>query len=407
MTSGSRVRSAPNEPRTAPARGARSTPGAIAAIGDGGDYSIALTGASFVPLLQPINPRANSRIPGSVLIYPVHRSGDSWVTVLNVTNTSILPDGPTTLGGSTNVHFEYVNVQPDPTGDVNPLAKFLPLGCTIFDRVEFLTPADTLSVLTTCHNAFRGDGQEGYVVVSAENPALPMGGAWRHNYLIGSEIVMSALGVTYMVNAIPLRGRGIVREIVEIQDDGDAGIGGGGAGGGMIEIGHHADLRTGSFPYTLQFDGIKYDPLPDVLMSDFIGAAKSQLALINFTGGPNIENTVFFEVYNDNELPLSATLRFRCWFDQPLECVNPLFSEANLASFPNDLDELDITCDGVGDLETGWFTVRSTGTWLSGGQLFDPDGAIHGAITAGHASVRGGHILWEEGVQFNGAFRTP
>ena len=144
---------------------------------------------------------------------------------------------------------------------------------------------------------------------------------------------------------------------------------------------------------------------PDVATSSAL--ANSQLALINFTGGPFIENTLFFEVYNDNELPLSATLRFRCWFDQPLSQVSPLFTEANLANFPNDLEELDLNCDGVGELETGWFTVRSTGTWFSGGQQQSPDGAILGSITAGDQSLRGGRLLFERGAQPNGAFRTP
>ncbi|MCA8941427.1 MAG: hypothetical protein KDB80_02605 [Planctomycetes bacterium] len=323
---------------------------------------------------------ADGRKPGSVLIFPVHRSGGSWITILNVSNTSTQPDTPISFGGSTNAHFEYVNVQPNPNAAVNPLDKFMPVGCTIFDRVEFLTPADHISVLTTCHNAFGGNGQEGYVVVSAEDPALAMGNAWSHNYLIGSEIVMSALGVTYMVNALPVK----------------------------AIPGDHAPTTMGGFPFYLAFDNAKYEALPDSVMSDFIGVGNSQLALINLTGGPAIENTLFFEVYNDNELPLSATLRFRCWFDCPLSDVNPLFSEANLDNFPNDPQELDIDCDGTGDLETGWFRIRSTGTWFSGGQNHSPDGVVVGSITAGHASVRGGHLLWESNeTQTNGTFRLP
>ncbi len=331
---------------------------------------------------------ADGRKTGSVLFYPVHRSGtfganpDNWFTIVSVTNTATQPDGPQTLGGSTNVHFEYVNVQPNPGGATNPLDKFLPLGCTIFDRIEFLTPADTLSVLTTCHNAAAAPGQEGYVVVSAENPALSPGNAWEHDYLMGSSMVLSASGVSYIVNAIPFEG---------------------------IAPGHHGSLTNGSFPYTLCFDGTSgnYEKAPNTLMTDFVAAANSQLALINLTGGPFIENRLYFAVYNDNEQPLSATVNFRCWFDQPLSCVNPLFAEDWLAALPNDPDELDITCDGVGDIETGWMSIQSTGTFFSGGQPFDGDGVIIGSITAGNASVRGGHLLWERGSQDNGKWRTP
>ncbi|MCA8941253.1 MAG: hypothetical protein KDB80_01730 [Planctomycetes bacterium] len=323
---------------------------------------------------------ADGRKPGSVLIFPVHRSGGVWFTILNVSNTSTAPSTPISFGGGTNAHFEYVNVQANPNAAVNPLDKFMPVGCTIFDRVEYLTPADHISVLTTCHNAFGGPGQEGYVVVSAEDPSLAMGNAWSHNYLIGSEIVMSGLGVTYMLNAFPI----------------------------AANAGEHTPTVAGGAPFHLAFDGGNYEQLPDYLMTDFIGAANSQLALINLTGGPGIENTLFFEVYNDNELPLSATLRFRCWFDCPLSSVSPLFTEANLDNFPNDPQELDIDCDGTGDLETGWFRVRSTGTWFAGGQQHSNDGAILGSITAGHASVRGGHLLWEsDALQGNGTFRLP
>ncbi|MCA8941334.1 MAG: hypothetical protein KDB80_02135 [Planctomycetes bacterium] len=323
---------------------------------------------------------ADGRKPGSALFFPVHRSGGAWFTVLNVSNTATDPATPTSFGGGTNAHFEYVNVQPNPNAAINPLDKFMPVGCTIFDRVEYLTPADQISVLTTCHNAFGGSGQEGYVVVSAEDPGRPMGGSWSHNFLIGSEIVMSAGGVTYMINAIAV---------------------------GTFHL-PTVPINASPLPGHLQFDDVFYNKLPDYLMSDFIGVANSQLALINLTGGPNIENTVFFEVYNDNELPLSATLRFRCWFDCPLSSVSPLFTEANLANFPNDPQELDIDCDGAGDLETGWFRIRSTGTWYPGGQQHSADGVILGSITAGHGSVRGGHLLWEsEAQQDNGTFRLP
>ncbi|MCA8941252.1 MAG: hypothetical protein KDB80_01725 [Planctomycetes bacterium] len=235
-------------------------------------------------------------------------------------------------------------------------------------------------MLTSCHNAFAGNGQDGYVVVSAEDPSLAMGNAWSHSYLIGSEIVMSGLGVTYMVNAYSV----------------------------TTDRPEHQPTTNGQPPFHLDFNGGDYKLLPDYLMSDFVGVANSQLALINFTGGANIENTLHFEVYNDNELPLSATLRFRCWFDCPLSSVSPLFTEANLDNFPNDPQELDLTCDGQGDVETGWFLIRSSGTWFPGGQSHSPDGAIIGSITAGHASVRGGHLLWESDTrQINAAFRLP
>ena len=317
---------------------------------------------------------ADGRNPGSVLIYPVHRSGgnlNAWFTILCVTNTNTMPQTPVTLGGGTNVHFEYVNITPGTT-------PFLPAACTIFDRIEYLTPADTLCVLTSCHNAFGGMGQEGYVVVTAEDPAQSPGWAWDHDFLIGSEMLLSASGVAYMINAIPFNA-----------------------------IAANPALPGGP----LQFDGVNYEGISDVLMTDFVAATNSQLALINMTGGPMVENQVYLSVWNDNERALSATFRFRCWIDLPLATISPLFSNAFLSALPNDPTELDITCNGIGDLETGWMTIDSQGVFYSNGQPFAPglgDGALLGSITAGPASVQGGHLLWEHPrKQLNGAFRTP
>ena len=56
----------------------------------------------------------------------------------------------------------------------------------------------------------------------------------------------------------------------------------------------------------------------------------------------------------DMEVPLSATLVFNCWFDQPLTAVSPAFEESFLQLLPNDPRELDIDCDNVGDIDPGW-----------------------------------------------------
>ncbi|MCA8941426.1 MAG: hypothetical protein KDB80_02600, partial [Planctomycetes bacterium] len=267
---------------------------------------------------------ADGRKPGSVLVYPVHRSGISMFTILCVTNTNTQPATPTSFGGSINLHFEYVNVTP------NAADAFKPLGCTIFDRIEFLTPADTLCVLTSCHNASAPGGQEGYVVVSAERPD-EFRQKVSHDFLIGSEMVVNGAGAVYGINAIPFESR---------------------TGG---NIGAPADGM-------IKLDGADYEEAPDVLMIDsYLAVAGSQLALLNLGGTHRDCNDVYFSVWNDNERALSATLRFNCWFDQPLTAVSPLFAESFLVSIPNDPAELDINCDGIGDLETGWATIQSRG----------------------------------------------
>ena len=313
------------------------------------------------------------RNPGSVLVYPVQRSGPRFFTVVSVTNTNTDPAVGLALGGTTNVHFEYVNAVADP-GD-----PFRPLDCTVFDRVESLTPADTLSVLTACHNAFAPGGQEGYLVVSAQDPSL-FDTPWSHNFLIGSEIVLNASGGMYQIQAIPFcspRTRG-------------------------------APTDTAPANGRLDFNGNEYGRVPDVLYVDsFLALGGSQLALLNLTGGPRDINTILLSVWNDNEFPLSATLSFNCWFDQPLTGVSPLFSHAFLhQNTPHDPDELDVNCDGWGEYETGWAQIDSIDVSQPFGGSIASDGAILGSITAGPASpIDGGKLLWEsKRKQRNGRF---
>lgn len=321
---------------------------------------------------------AGGREPGSLLIYPIHRSGiqasaipgAAFFTVLSVTNTNLQPATILSLGGSTNVHFNYVNV------DRNPLNQFRPFGCAIFDRVEALTPADTLSVLTGCHNATFGN-QEGYVVVYAENPTL-FQTPWSHNHLLGTELVVSSSGITYELDAIALKS--------------------------PVAAGAATDLNSNT---ARDFDGAEYEQLADKLyISSFLAIADSALTLINFTGTDQDKNRVLFSVWNDYEFPLSATLEFNCWFEAKLASISTLFTNSFLAGTPNDPQELDLDCDGYDDLETGWAIIQSLGVRNAGGVLIAADGALAGAITTGVSqAISGGRLLAESvAKQANGSF---
>lgn len=318
---------------------------------------------------------ADGRNAGSVLVYPVHRSGPEFFTVISVTNSNLQPQTPSSFGGSTLVHYEYVNATPNPS---NP---FRPLNCTVFDRVEFLTPADHLSVLTTCHNAFNPGGQEGYLVISAQDPSQ-FDVAWTHNWLMGSELVVNGSGVVYGLDALPFNGLTAAHAPTDL--DGDS---------------------------RLDFNGLEYEPIADTLFIDaFVALTGSQLALLNLTGGPNDVNTVLFSVWNDNEFPLSTTLAFNCWFDEPLTKISQLFSEGFLKyNTPHDPSELDIHCTGKGTLETGWARLDSIDVRTPGGSLVDMDGAMLGGITAGRdVGIDAGHNLWEStATQTNGTAFNP
>ncbi len=345
-----------------------------------------VTAAALTASLVAPATLADGRNPGSALIYTVHRSGlpnnggggggVPFFTVISVTNTNVQPATPSSFGGSTLVHYEYANVTANPNGD-----PCRPLGCNIFNRRELLTPADTLSVMTGCHNAAASPGQEGYLVISAEDPAQ-FGVAWGHDYLLGSEMVLSASGVVYSINAVPFEAR--------------------------VAEGHDTDVNGNG---QLDFDDNEYEGVPDHLYVDsFIALAGSQLALLNLTGDDTDINTVSFTVWNDNEFPLSATKQFNCWFDVPLATLSPLFTENFLQnSTPHDTDELDVRCTGTGLYETGWARIDSIAVRTTGGLPVSDDGAMLGSITAGNRTdFDGGRLLWESNdKQFNGSAFAP
>ena len=345
--------------------------------------SLALVGALLAPstAAESGQPTGGGRTPGSLLIYPVQYSAIGAFTFISVTNTNLLPANPISLGGSTNIKFEYVNAVH------NPDDRFCPKGCQIFDKVEALTPADTLTVLTGCHNSagflpyYRKDstdfGSAGYVVITAQNP-YAFDQDWCFNYLAGSETVFFTSGMSYSLNAIPFQCKAGPNEPSDVNKNG---------------------LRD--------FDNIEYCAVADQMYLDsFLGISESYLACVNLTGGPWDTNTLHFSIWNDNERPMSITRPFKCWFNERLSHISNLFSYAYLSFTDNDPRELDVTCDRSGDVETGWAKIDSIGVRNPGGTQISDDGAFVGATSAGYSSnIEGGRLLWESvEKQTNGAF---
>lgn len=330
--------------------------------------------ALFAATLAPAS-FANGRNPGSLLIYPIHRSGnpDGFFTILCVTNTNTEPATPQSFGGTTNVMFEYVNtINPTPGSE-------LPVDCYVVDRVETLTPADTLCVLTSCHNA--AGGQEGYTVITAQNPAA-FKTAWSFDYLVGSEMVVSPAAGVYSINAIPFS-----------------------SGTNNMKVNAGSNQWPGSNDDGVaKFDDKEYECAPDKLIIDsFLAVSRSSLTLLNLSGGTQYQVVAGFDVWNDNEFPLSATKLFRCWFETNLEGVSLVFSEGFLSNnTPNDPQELDVDCDNSGDFETGWACIDGIVATSSNDTIQDP--VLLGAITAAATNINGGHLLWEDGCDKTGAF---
>jgi hypothetical protein len=153
---------------------------------------------------------------------------------------------------------------------------------------------------------------------------------------------------------------------------------------------------------------VEYEGVPDELFIDaFVAIGGSSLALINLTGGTAHTASIAFDVWNDNEFALSATLSFRCWFEERLTAISLVFDESFLRdNTPDDPQELDLFCEGIGHAEVGWARIR--GLVASSSAESIPNPALLGALTAGHDpffKVDTGHLLWESvGLQLNGDF---
>jgi len=293
--------------------------------------------------------------PGSVLVFPsVHEVG--FATLVSVTNVS--------PSAGTIARYQYLNTVPSGVGD--PL---MPADCFVETVFENLTPSDTLTVTVRCHNPVPSDG---YLVVDAQSVAGD--GSVSHNFLVGSEFVATGNGAVYSLAAISFES--------------------------PLQTGAGTDLDGDG---ELDFDGAEYAPCPDELYVDtFLASVGNRLTLINLTGGTAHVATVRITVFNDNEIPVGVELKFRCWFDVFLDLLSPAFSLPFLLGTANAPSELDLDCDGVGDLETGWALIRGV-TAESPDQLI-PDPALLGAVTGTVLGFERGRPLWRRGENPNGDF---
>jgi hypothetical protein len=152
------------------------------------------------------------------------------------------------------------------------------------------------------------------------------------------------------------------------------------------------------------FDGSEYEGIADELYIDsYIGAIAGDLVLLSFLGGEYLVN-VNFIIYNDDEFQLSGQYSFSCWTRTPLAQISGYFTEQGLSTTANDEDELDVTCDGEDDYNTGWAIVRPT-TALSITSPSVANPAVLGALANDSAPFMNARLLWESVTkQFNGEF---
>ena len=299
---------------------------------------------SLAPALQ-----AQAPSPGSALIFPVHDSR-SLLTVVSVTNTNLQ------TGGEVRATFRYVNAEPSN----DPLKA---QHCSTVYRGEYLTPGDTISVLTACHDV---PDSHGFLVVSARHPTG--GYAYAHDHLVGSTLIVHPEGSAFTIQPYSFRA--------------------------VAPAGSPTDADLDGM---LDFDGTEYESMPRYLFADsFLAASSARLTLMHLSSDLDADVAVKLDIQNDNEFPLSITFTFRCWFELPLSELSGIFSQVFLVSTPNDPDEFDINCDGVGELETGWFRVKPL--IATNGITTNLEPPALGALTAGPFDAEGGRVLWGSGT---------
>lgn len=311
-------------------------------------FPIALGGLALAAGLLQAPALAEGPQAGSTLVFPAIRTdGGNFVTTTSVTNTNLDPARDVTLGGSITVHYQYYDFS-------------FPAAPSIQNRTELLDPGDTLTVSASCH-AFDVDG---YLIVTAEDP-FAINRPIAHNYLMGSQFVVRGLGAAYELSAIPLKAIPAPGDIVDVDANGE-----------------------------INLDGVEYEQASEFLYVDSVLASLgNRLALVSLTGDLTDTTTVVFDIWNDNQMPLSQVVPFQGWFDEKFENLSGSLSLVFLMNLPgNDPTQFDVDCDGSGDLETAWLRIRPTSTATGAGSIANP--VVLGAVTGGSPGLERGRPLW-------------
>jgi hypothetical protein len=299
--------------------------------------------------------------PASVLIFPVvdARSGQGTGTVISVTNTNDnMFVSPTNnfRTGDVRVHFHYVDAH---------------TSWRIFDRVEELTPNDTLTVLAGDHFVDNGNG---YLYCIAED--METGDPINFNYLIGDEVVVN-VSQNYLagINAIGIQALA--------------------TGSDRTNTGHaRTDSSTngGDGDGRIDFDGHEYALWPDQLfIASFLEQSanvRSTLYLLSTLGG-DWETRVAFLFFNNEETSFSRDFRFHCWTEATLESISGVTANLNGSS-------TEIAC--------GWASLSGdNAVHVLTGQVDHAPPLLGALITQVSTPFTYGHLLHMTGTRDGGS----
>lgn len=268
-------------------------------------------------------------------------------------------------GLSVTLFFDLIGADSDWEGGVkieNPvITSGAPsdIGCTEFNRVEHLTPNDTLSLVTSHHNP---TAYQGFAYAFAKNST---GKAISFDHLVGQSMATNGLVTSdYAINAV--------------------------AFGSPLPDGALTDLDG---DWVRDMNGMEYDQAPDQIhIPRFLAQGldyRANLILVAMAGGPSFTTTLDFLAYNDNEEVFSTQHSFYCWDRVPLLSVSALFSQDFLSNGTNhDLEE------SLGGLETGWIRIDGGSASSTAHNIDDP--AFYAVLVEGIAETSSADLPFEQ-----------
>ena len=316
-----------------------------------------LAGVTLVGLSSTVL-AGNGRNPGSLLLYPEFDSSPGTFTILTVTNVDTVE-----TNDAIDVEFVYVDGE----------------NCEEFNRTETLTPGDTFTCLADAHNP---NATRGYVFVFAkEFVGQPQNGDPKtHNYLTGNVITCDGFDAwEFSMNPFSFKGSPQGGE----QNNGDADL-----------------LLNGQ-----EYSGVSQD----IIIPRFFGQGqgrRSELILLDLTGGPGFSTTVDFLIWNDNEEVFSSEYTFDCWERERLKDISGIFKNGFLKHWTNnDPDEL----LGAPHVETGWMHIHGHLTQDQNDTVLDPAvcAVLIENLVGGDVSLGLADLPFESGQELtNGSFRS-
>jgi hypothetical protein len=194
-----------------------------------------------------------------------------------------------------------------------------------------------------------------------------------HDFLVGTTFVFNGIdAVDYSHNSFVYLGVG--DEGTTTDDDGD----------GIRDL-----------------NGFEYCPSSDqTLIPRFLGQSsivRSDLVVINLTGGPEFTALIDFLIYNDNESVFSSQMHVQCWDKRPLLGISGSFSQQFLANASGDAPN---EIFGAPNVESGWF--RMDGRSASSGAFSIQDPAFLALLIEKIQGFAGATLPFEVGQQDNG-----